>query len=130
MRGRPLQGGGVERCEAAAMRAQVRGFLSHEVEAGQPEDLLNADVLVQVLAGPADEPGEEQFQVQVVTPAALQGLLSNGTFLIGRHMLITERFDWAATTAFLRARFEEPESATCPELADMLGRLGLWEFED
>jgi hypothetical protein len=50
------------------MRAQVRSLLSHEVEAGQPEDPLNADVLVQVFDGPADGPGEEQFQVEVVTP--------------------------------------------------------------
>jgi hypothetical protein len=66
----------------------------------------------------------------VVTPSALQARLSKSAFLVGRHLLITQRFDGAATTAFLRARFEEPEAATWPELADKLGRLGLWEFED
>ncbi len=89
-----------------------------------------ADVLVQVFAGPADGPGEEQFQVEVVTPAALRARLSKSQFLVGRHLLITERFDWAATTDFLRARFEEPEAPTWPEVADKLARLGLWEFEE
>lgn len=112
------------------MRARVRSFLSHEVEAGQPEDPLNADLLIQVFAGPADGPGEEQFQVEVLTLTALAVRLRESPFLVGRHVLITERFDWAATTAFLRARFEELEAASWPELAHKLGRLALWEFED
>jgi Immunity protein 8 len=33
-------------------------------------------------------------------------------------------------TAFLRARFEEPEAASWSELGEKLGRIGSWEFED
>lgn len=74
--------------------------------------------------------GEEQFQVEVVTPAALQTRLETGGFLLGRHLLIVDRFDWPSVSSFLRARFEEPEAATWQELATKLGRIGLWEFED
>ena len=112
------------------MRAKVRSLFSHEVDDGEPKDPSHADVLVEVFAGPADGPGEEQFQVEVVTLSALQARVEDGGFLLGRHLLITRIFDSDAVSAFLRARFEEPEAATWSELAEKLGRIGRWEFED
>ena len=101
------------------------------MEDGQPDDPEVADVLVQVFAGPVGGPGQERFQVEVVTPAALPARLQEGGgFLLGRHLLIVDRFDWAAVSDYVRARFEDAEGATWQELAAKLARIGLWESED
>lgn len=87
-------------------------------------------VLVTVLAGPSDSPGEESFHVDVVTLDALARMLDAAPFLVGRHLLIARDLNIESAKEFLRRRFEEPEADTWPELASKLARIGLWEFED
>jgi hypothetical protein len=107
------------------MRAQVRGFLVVDDPDESP-----GPVLVQVFAGPADGPGEESFQVEVVSVDALASMLEHSPVLPGRHLLIMRDLDLRVAEAFLRARFEELSAETWPELAEKLGRIGSWEFED
>lgn len=112
------------------MRAKVRSISTYDVADQTPEDASVASVSVTVTAGPADGPGEETFDVVVVTPGALKEQLSDGEFLQGRHFLITNHFDWQLVTRYLREQFEQPEAASWSELATILGRIGSWEFED
>lgn len=112
------------------VRARVRSISTVDIGEQTPADPTVAYVGVTVGVGPADGPGEEYFHVDVATPDALKQRLGDGELLIGRHLVITRRFDWARVTDFLRGRFEQPEAATWSELGEKLGRIGYWEFED
>jgi hypothetical protein len=112
------------------VRARVRSISTLDIADQTPEDPAVAYVGVTVGVGPADGPGEEYFHVDVVTPEALKQRLGDGELLIGRHLVITNRFDWRSVTEFLTARFEAPEAASWAELGVKLGRIGYWEFED
>lgn len=114
------------------MRASVRRLHSPDadLEAFRPEDPEDVGILVQVIAGPADGPGEESFDVVVCTPRWLVGCLRGKGPLVGRHHLIVERFDAAQIRDYITSAVEEEEAPTWRELAERLGRLGRWEFED
>jgi immunity protein 8 of polymorphic toxin system len=116
------------------MRAVVRYFHSPDVSDLRtylPPDPTNFSFPLQVTVGPSDGPGEESFGVEVCTPQALaERLRSSGGPLLGRHFLFVDGYDWDGISSFIRgwvARFEEE---TWDEVAEKLGRLGHWEFED
>lgn len=115
------------------MRAQVRGMHSPDVDdldAFTPDDVYDIDVFIQILAGPADSQGEESFNVQVVTPKAVaKSVAANGP-LVSRHHLIVAEWDWPKIREFLTNSFEREQAPTWQELAQRLGRIGHWEFED
>src|SRR3954466_4737803 len=74
-----------------AMRAELRSYFSPDVDLEvYSGGLLNADsLLLTLLVGPLDGPGEESFDVQVCTPQWIkERLAQKGTPEIGRHLLI------------------------------------------
>lgn len=114
----------------STVRAEVKGFRSADLDSGRSEDPTDVHVAIELDVGPADEPGEEQFQIVVISPTALAREVDNSPILIGRHYLIVRELDLPAIRRFLKDRIEAMESDTWPELAARIGRLGLWEFED
>jgi hypothetical protein len=66
----------------------------------------------------------------VITPAALNKLLEDTPFLIGRHYLIVQAFDFDAVSRFLRRQVERLDADSWSDLAQKIGRIGFWEFED
>ena len=114
------------------MRSAIRGMHSPDAD-----DLRNLDqkhplddfgVLVQVLVGPADGPGEESFDVMVCSPKWLARELKNGP-LVGRHHLFLERWDFPTVEREIRRLFET-DGRSWEELGQRLARFGHWEFED
>ncbi len=87
-------------------------------------------VLVQVLAGPSDEPGEESFDVVVCSPKWFEAQLEFGEVRSTRHHLMAPRYDWPAIEDAIRRFVGGCEAITWTEVAQQLGRLGRWEFED
>jgi hypothetical protein len=63
-------------------------------------------------------------------PAALVEVLADQPVLMGRHWLFVAVFSPRVVEEFLRRRIEQIEGATWSEVAQKVGRLGLWEFED
>lgn len=114
------------------IRAALRRFHSPDVdlETYIPDDPGDVGVLVQVMAGPADGPGEESFDVVVCTPRWLERRVRNEGPLVGRHHLIVERYDAARIWVFLTDAIESVEAETWSDLASKIGRVGMWEFED
>jgi hypothetical protein len=72
-----------------AMRAVVRRFHSPDADLDRyvPDDREDVGLLVQMLVGPAEKPGEESFDVVVCTPRWLDRWVREDGPLIGRHHL-------------------------------------------
>ncbi|MCW6005384.1 immunity 8 family protein [Micromonospora sp. CPCC 205371] len=114
------------------MKAIIRNIHSPDIDltSGQVEDSLNFSLLIQLIVGPADGPGEESFDVVVCTPAWIAHAVKEHGPLIGRHYLITDRYDIVRIANYLRQYIESLEADTWQGLAEKIGRIGKWEFED
>jgi hypothetical protein len=112
------------------MRAEVRRVEFPDVELGQPFDPENTLQLAEVYVGTVGELGEEQFQVTVCTPSALMELLATRPLLVGRHWLFVAEFSAPVVERALRKLIGTVEASSAAELAEKVGRIGMWEFED
>ena len=115
------------------MHAEVRRLHSpdvYDLSTYVPEDRDNFGILVQVMAGPVGEPGEESFDVVVCTPSWLSGKLGPADIQMGRHYLLVKQYDYAKLRHFIERFAAQCAGATWQETALRLGRLGMWEFED
>ena len=114
------------------MRATVRYFHSPDADLDSfvPDDPRHVGVLVQIMAGPADGPGLESFDVVVCTPSWLGEWTRTAGPTIGRHHLIVDRFDAEQVKTYLRAAVESEEADSWETLGERIGRIGKWEFED
>jgi hypothetical protein len=61
---------------------------------------------------------------------ALEQLIKRDGFVVGRHFLFADVIDRPRVEEFIRDRLRRLEAPTWNELAQKIGRLGLWEFED
>ncbi|MFZ0226655.1 MAG: immunity 8 family protein [Mycobacterium sp.] len=84
-------------------------------------------ILVQMLVGPASGDGEESFDVLVCSPDWLR---TQPDPLVGRHLLIVHAFNWERIRSFLAAQVAACEGEDWSEVAQKVGRIGHWEFED
>lgn len=114
------------------MRASVRRFHSPDadLETFAPEDATDVEVLVQIMAGPSEGPGEESFDVVVCTPRRLLQQVDERGPIVGRHYLVVPEWDWPRIRLFLTEEVEAHDEPTWRELAIKIGRVGKWEFED
>jgi hypothetical protein len=80
-----------------------------------------------MLVGPSTSEGEESFDICVCSPEWLQ---QEHQPIIGRHLLIVNHFDWPSIEAFLELKVAECSGTSWDEVAEKVGRLGHWEFED
>lgn len=115
------------------MRAELKSMHSYndpeDLETFIPEDPEVWAFPLQIIAGPKGEPGEESFNLVVMTP---KWLLYNSEekLVIGRHKLFMFNYDFKRLKQFLVSYVESCTGDTWQEVADKLGRLGYWEFED
>jgi hypothetical protein len=114
------------------MKATIRSLHSPDVDLDQflPDDPEDVGVLIQVLVGPADGPGEESFDVMLCTPNWLKSWIRSHGPTIGRHHLIVERYDLEQIRQYLSSVIEAEHGNTWQELASRISRIGKWEFED
>jgi hypothetical protein len=114
------------------MKAAIRHIHSPDLdlETFRPDDPSDVGFLLQIIAGPSDGPGEESFDVMVVTPSWLRRKVEKDGPLIGRHYLVIAAYDAKSLDRFLRTQIESLVSDDWPTLAEKIGRIGYWEFED
>jgi immunity protein 8 of polymorphic toxin system len=86
--------------------------------------------LLQIFVGPSDGPGEESFDVLVCTPTSLAAELNTSPIINGRHRIIMAAYDYKLLENYVRGVVEGAEGITWREVAEKIGRLGRWEFED
>ncbi|HTL41434.1 MAG TPA: Imm8 family immunity protein, partial [Pseudolysinimonas sp.] len=77
------------------MRAAIRNLATIDgdpLEMASVADPGNASQWIRILAGPADGPGEESFDVNVCTPEWLRREVEQTGPMVGRHLLIVSRW--------------------------------------
>ncbi len=113
--------------------AQIKRLHSPDIPdlpAYEPTDPERFGFLLQIIAGPAGEDGEESFDVTVCTPSWIQENLGPTDILIGRHHLIVRRYDYQGLMRFLGDYCQKCRGNSWADIAERLGRIGKWEFED
>jgi len=117
------------------VRASLRYWYSPDIadlsESSSPDDPECFGFLLQPVFGPSDAPGEESFDLVVCTPRWFaQELRKCGGVLSGRHYLFVEQYDVAQLKKYILKYADQCSGRTWREVAEKLGRLGKWEFED
>jgi len=115
------------------IRAELKRLHSpdvYDLSTYVPDDPEHFGILVQIMAGPAGEDGEESFDLVVCTPSWLSGQLGSTDIKMGRHYLLVKQYDFGRLHRFISDFASECSGETWRVAAARLGRLGKWEFED
>src|SRR5262245_20876273 len=95
-----------------------------------PEEVDCFFLQVRVIVGPQSQPGEESFDVRVCTPKWLLKQHGKEDVIVGRHLLIVFQYDFDRIRAAIVNFCESCTGESWREVAEKVGRLGYWEFED
>jgi Immunity protein 8 len=114
------------------MRAELRRLHSPDIDdlASYAPSQGTFGFLLQVMAGPQGGEGEESFDVLVCTLEWLKQNRSRTDLIIGRHYLIVFEYDYERLRSFIDGYCSQCSGETWQKVAERLGRLGKWEFED
>jgi len=114
------------------MRARVEIWTNsgEALESMNPADRFMIGEWIRVYAGPADGSGAESFELLVCTPAWLAVEVVRTGPMVGRHLLIVEKWDATQVRDKITELFTQENGKDWHDLAVRLSRLGFWEFED
>jgi hypothetical protein len=115
------------------MRAEIKRIHSPDVvnlKSFNPEHPDCFALLLQVMAGPEGEEGEESFDIVVCTLGWIQNILRKEGPLFPLYYLIVEEYDYGQIVQTVRGYIERCEGKDWREVAGKIARIGRWEFED
>ena len=115
------------------MRAEIKNIYSFDIddlERYRPEHAESFSFHLRLIAGPQNEAGEESFDLRVCTPQWLLDNHRKDDVIIGRHYLIVMEYNYERILKTITDFCDTCEGTTWTEVAQKLGRLGHWEFED
>lgn len=115
------------------MKPEIKAIYSFDIEdleTYKPPDATSFAFHLRLIAGPQSEPGEESFDLRVCTPNWLLENHAREDVIIGRHLLIVMEYDYQRILKTITKFLETCTGNTWTEVAEKLGRLGYWEFED
>ncbi|MFL5762443.1 MAG: immunity 8 family protein [Bacteroidia bacterium] len=115
------------------MKAEIKYIFSPDVE-----DLENFHpsiedefcLLLQLVVGPFKEKGEESFDIVLCTPKWLLSNKKENDIIYGRHYLIVFKYDYQSIYSSLHKYVDSVTGDTWDAVAEKIGRIGKWEFED
>ena len=112
------------------VRAELKRLHSPDVldlERFKPETPFG--ILIQAMTGPAGGEGEESFDFILCTPEWFADHMSKD-IVSGRHHVFVKRYDYPALESFVRGFCASCRGDSWSAVAEKLGRIGKWEFED
>lgn len=121
------------------MRAVLKSFDSPDIKGDfykfYPDDPEKFCFLLELEIGIENEKGADLFGIVVVTPKWLLETYTNPLFpkdkiLIGRHYLIVFEYNFEKIINFIKNYIENCAGDSWDEIAEKIGRIGHWEFED
>lgn len=101
----------------------------YNLENYHPECSDDFSFLLQAMIGPADEDGEESFDIEVCTPKWIQQNLGLDKVLVGMHYLIVREYNYQKIIHTIEKFLLGCSGANWNEVSKKVSRLGLWEFE-
>lgn len=116
------------------MRPKLKSVFSPDVvnlPEYRPAEPDNVGILWHLFIGPDDDTDNaESFDVMVCTLDWLKQTLSEGDVISGRHYLITPAYNYDRIMNYIHKFLHHCHGNTWEEVAQKVGRLGRWEFED
>ena len=112
------------------MRAELKRMHSPDVDnlaSYHPQGSFG--ILVQLMIGPEDTPGEEAFDTIVCSPDWLVEH-ANQPDLVGDHQIVMYRYDYQVLQSKVQNFCRSLEEDNWQELAAKLSAIGKWEFTD
>jgi len=100
---------------------------AHSLEEFRPNGPFG--ILVQAIVGTVGTVGEESFDFMLCTPEWFDSNMS-GQIALGRHYLFVREFDFEKLTKFVSDYCFSCTGSSWQSVAEKVGRLGKWEFED
>lgn len=86
--------------------------------------------LLQALVGPEGGNGEESFDIEICTPKWLLENHGKHDVVFGRHRLIVFEYSYNLIINTIEKFIDSCSGNSWEEVAEKIGRLGKWEFED
>jgi Immunity protein 8 len=116
----------------ANVRAEIRYLHTPDIDPDSfvPDDPERFMFLVQMLAGPSGDRGEESFEFTVCTPGWLHDRARSDGPITGANTVIVDGYNWAALQSFFQKLVSRCTGPTWQAVATKLGRYGRYEFED
>jgi Immunity protein 8 len=114
------------------IQPEIRYFFSPDVDDfGRyvPPDPERFAFLLQMMIGPQGGPGEESFDVQVVSVGWVAQQVERFGALSGERLLIVGAYDWPAIAAYLRGRVAQSGAEDWRAVATKISGFAEWEFE-
>jgi hypothetical protein len=115
------------------MQAKLKRIHSPDVwdlQKYQPDVANNFGFLLELSVGPKGEETEDNFDVLVCTPEWLKQRYKTFDIVAGRHHLIVFEYNYDRLVDFLERYCSGCSGETWQEVAEKMGRLAKWEFED
>ena len=115
------------------MNAELKRVHSPDIddlENYRPKDPRKFAFLLQAMIGPEGKEGEESFDIEVCTPKWLEETYGLEDVVIGRHHLIIREYNYERIIHAIKDYLQLCSGENWSEVAEKVGRLGKWEFED
>ncbi len=114
-------------------KAAVKGIYTSEmdeIEDCAPVDPERFCIVVCAMVGSNDGEGEDSFNISVCTPMWLAEMCQREGVVVGRHYLVIGSYDPVYIKKVITELIESCEGNSWQEVAEKIGRIGYWEFED
>jgi len=115
------------------MKAELKSWYCPDIDdlsIYSPECSDNFNFLFRAIVGPMDSESRESFDIQVCTPKWFLSNMKVDEIIIGRHFLIVREYNYDRIVTKLKKLIESCHGKTWDEIAEKVGRIGFWEFED
>lgn len=108
------------------MRAELKSLHSPDVEnlSSWIPERQDFAILLQVIAGPVGEVGEESFDLTLCAAAWINKTVEKERIITGRHLLIVARYDYGQIRKFISNYVSSCDGETWSEIALKLARFG------
>jgi len=113
------------------MKAKIKRLQSPDVDLSnfRPENPESFGFFMEFFAGPENEKGDESFGITVCTLPWLEQNKPDEMFF-GNNYLIVDRYDIKKVELFLSKYCDDCVGDSWIEVAQKIGRIAHWEFED
>lgn len=101
-----------------------------DMEVYQPENPDSFAIYVQAMIGIKGGDGYESFDIQVCTPKWMDENYGREDVRTGQHLLIVKEYNYRRLVRFIENYLMHCSGNDWQEIAEKVGQLGRWEFEN